>query len=41
MFDILDSDNDGLISSNKTHIEGLNIDLVMIISEMLFEIDDF
>jgi hypothetical protein len=41
IFAILDGDQDGLISSKKVSLEELNVKIVNVLSEMLFEIEDF
>lgn len=41
IFKILDMDNDGLINSSSINVEGLNVDIVIVLSEMLFEIEDY
>lgn len=41
IFSLLDSDMDGLISSQDINVEALNVELVSVLSPMLFEIDDY
>jgi hypothetical protein len=41
MFRVLDGDGDGYINSKKVNLEDLNVKIVNVLSEMLFEIEDF